>query len=163
MSMKLHSHILNLGIGLAILLLPSGCVFDSGYGRITAPGQEVTIQDLARDWQAFEVTYCGVRPERPLGLMFDPKDDAYSLTGKSWKPIQDAGSLEKTLMWLEATDHQPPAPRLWQLVGPEGAVYGYLYTGTEQVVMRSIDENTLYVMEITERHNKIPEPNVGSF
>ena len=151
-----------LGIPLAILILLAGCIAYPGYGRITASGQEATIQELVADWQAYDVTYCGVRPERPLGLMFDPKDDAHRLVGKRWKPIQDAGALEKTLMWLDATDHVPPAPRLWRIIGPEGGFFGYLYTGTEPVVMRSVDENTLYVMELTETQDNIPEQNGGA-
>jgi hypothetical protein len=161
--MKLNLRTQSLGITLVILLLLPGCLSFSGYGRITPLEEGTTIQDLATDWKAFHVTYCGVRPERPLGVMFDPKDDPYSLTGKSWKSIRDSGGLERTLMWLEATDRHPPAPRLWRIVGPEGQFFGYLYTGNEPVVMRSIDEHTLYVMELTEPHIKNMRENAGPF
>jgi hypothetical protein len=159
--MKRKITLLLFGIPLGISLLISGCLTLPGYGRITATKGDVTIQNLVSDWEGFHVTYVGIRPERPLGVMFDPKDDEYSLTGKRWKPIQDAGVLKETLMWLEATDHNPPAPRLWRIVGPEGGFYGYVYTGNDPVVMRSIDENTLYVMELTEQHSKTPELDGG--
>lgn len=151
------------GISLMVLLLTAGCLTFPGYGRITAPEGGVTIEDLVRDQGAFHVTYVGVRPERPLGVMFDPKDDEYSLTGKRWKPVQEEGALKEILMWLEATDTIPPMPRLWRIIGPKGGFYGYLYTGNDPVVMRSVDENTLYVMEITEKHSKVPEQNGGGF
>jgi len=160
--MKWNLRIQAFGITLAVLLLFSGCLSFPGYGRIARPVENVTLQDLVDNWEAFHVTYCGTRPDRPLGVMFDPKDDPYRLTGKRWKPIQDAGALKETLVWLEATDHIPPVPRLWRIVGPKGGFYGYLYTGNEPVVMRAIDENTLYVMEITEQHFKTPDQNGGA-
>lgn len=126
------------------LVLFTGCVIRMGYGRITAAPKEKTIEGLLENWKDFDVYYSGLNPDRPSGLMFDPKHDDRELIGKRWEPVHDREAIERIVMWLGVNDVFQP--RLLRILGPEQVLYGYVYTGWNQVVARSVDVRTMYVM-----------------
>jgi hypothetical protein len=133
-------------IGALAVCAAPGCLARFGYGSIERAPDDKSIQQLMSDWQSYHVSYSGLRPGRPSGLMFDPRHDERELQGKRWEPIRDREVMEEVAMWLQRTDTYPP--RLFRLMGPEGVLYGYVYTGWDQVVARAIDNQTMYVTDI---------------
>jgi hypothetical protein len=39
-------------------------------------------------------------------------------------------------------------PRLFKVIGPDGHLYGYMFTSWDHAVMRAVDEKTLFVNEL---------------
>ncbi|MCF8062299.1 MAG: hypothetical protein K9M82_07275 [Deltaproteobacteria bacterium] len=124
----------------------AGCLARFGYGSIQAAPQDKSIQDLVSNWQDYHVSYSGLHPGQPSGLMFDPRYDDRELSGKRWLPVQDRETLDEIVMWLRQNDTY--RPRLLRLMGPEGVLYGYVYTGWHQVVARAVDTRTMYVFDL---------------
>lgn len=128
---------------LLLLTVFAGCATRFGYARITPTGDK-SIEDLVAQWQNYHVSYSGLHPGQPSGLMFDPRNDEREIEGKRWYPVQDRATLDEIVMWLRQNDTYPPD--LLRLVGPEQVLYGYVYTGWNQVVARAVDSRTLFVL-----------------
>lgn len=128
------------------LCTAAGCLSRFGYGSIRPAPQDKSIQDLVSNWKDYHVYYSGLHPGQPSGLMFDPRYDDQALKGERWYPVQDRATLDEIVMWLQQIDAFPP--RLLRLLGPEGILYGYVYTGWNQVVARAVDTHTMYVFDL---------------
>jgi hypothetical protein len=126
------------------LCTAAGCLSRFGYGSIRPAPEEKSIQSLVSNWRDYHVSYSGLNPGQPSGLMFDPRHDDRELKGERWYPVRDRETLDEILMWLRAHDLYPP--RLLQLIGPEQILYGYVYTGWPRVVVRAVDTQTMYVL-----------------
>lgn len=123
-----------------------GCLSRFGYGSIRQAPEDKSIQNLVSNWKDYHVSYSGLHPGQPSGLMFDPRHDDRALKGERWYPVRDRATIEEIVMWLQQIDAFPP--RLLRLLGPEGIVYGYVYTGWNQVVARAVDTHTMYVFDL---------------
>ncbi len=129
---------------LLVLMVFAGCATRFGYGRITPASGDKSIEDLLSQWQDYHVYYSGLHPGQPSGLMFDPRHDERELEGKRWYPVRDRDTLDEVARWLRHNDTYPP--KLLRLVGPEQVLYGYVYTGWNQVVARAVDTRTMLVL-----------------
>ncbi len=127
-----------------VLCAAAGCLSRFGYGSIRPAPEDKSIQDLVSNWKDYHVSYSGLHPGQPSGLMFDPRHDDRELKGDRWYPVQDRATVEEIVMWLQRYDLHPP--RLMRLVGPEQILYGYVYTGWTRVVARAVDNKTMYVL-----------------
>jgi hypothetical protein len=140
----------------AFAALP-GCAVQLGYGRVSPAPEDKTIQELVDNRHDFHVYYSGLHTGRPSGLMFDPRHDDRELTGKLWEPVTDRATLDEIVMWLGFHDHYKPG--IFEITGPEKVLYGYVYTGWNHIVARSVDAHTMYVMGLPAPlpdHVKVP-------
>ena len=56
----------------------------------------ISISDLAENWKNYEVYYAG-SPGRPIGILFDPKNDGVKLVGDQWTKVEDEGTLSSVV------------------------------------------------------------------
>ena len=134
---------------LAALACLWGC---ASYGKLRlqrGPGEKMTVEQLVENWQGYHVLFAGVNRKLPSAVLFDRKDDNITVTGDRWFPVEDKGVLEDLIRWIK---HQQPIgiyyPRLWEMRGPNGALYGYMFTAWTSAVMKVVDENTVMVQDL---------------
>lgn len=132
-----------------------GCVsWQENYGRVKIIPKSygnVTIQDLIDKWDDYNIYYSdGYYGEdnarSALGIMFDPKDNDTMLVGDMWHPIRDKKTLIEATKWIFPTTQYEPW--LNEILGPEGKFYGYLYYSYGGVVLKKIDNNKIYVLDL---------------
>jgi len=141
-------------IGMSILLLLSlffltGCLGLQNYGKIrVADGQwSNTIQNLIENWQEYHIYYAGLSYKSPSAILFNPKQGDKRVVSNRWTPVTDQSVAITIVKWLDSYVNYPPT--LWKILGPQGDFFGYVYTSAvEQVVVREIEPNTLFVEDI---------------
>jgi hypothetical protein len=145
--MKKYIHI---SLILCLVLMISGCVqFQDTYGSIKilpGTGAKVSIRDLIDKWEDYNIYYAGYGVRLPLGVWFDPKDNDTSLVGDLWKPVRDKKTLIEITQWIYPTTQYEPY--LTEILGPRGRFYGYLYYSYGMVVLKKIDKNKMYVLDL---------------
>jgi hypothetical protein len=135
---------------LLVGLLMSGCAF-SPYGRLVLPDRTdaLTLETLVRHWEDYEIHYAGVHAGHPSAVLFDRKDDDRGFMTERWFKVKDKEMLDDL---VDSIQRQLPlagySPRLWRIIGPDGRLYGYLFTSWDHAVMKSVDENTLFVNDL---------------
>lgn len=136
-------------IALGLSFLVSGC---AGYGKLkyAAPSSSaVTIQDLEKQSQDYEVYYSGRRDD-PSAILFVRKGDDRSLVPSDrWSKVKDTKMVTGL---MEALKSQPATgehyPRLWLVLGPDNHVYGYMFTAWNRAVLKVIDQKSLFVYDM---------------
>jgi hypothetical protein len=137
-----------------LLFLPftflSSCIISDKYGRLSinlSKRTGITIEYLLEHWNDYEVFYAGVHEGVPSALTFDPKDDEKKLTFHEWwTRVKSKKQLKAQIISLIA---DRPEPVLWEILGPKNAIFGYMYTPYNSVYMRVVDQNTLWIDEMT--------------
>jgi hypothetical protein len=141
-------------LGISMVLLPllfsmPGCLGLEKYGSVrVADGQWAnTIQNLIDNWQEYHIYYAGLSYKSPSAIMFNPKQGDKRVVSQKWMPVTDQSVAITIVKWLDAYVNFPPT--LWKILGPNGDFFGYVYTSAEeQVVVREIEPNTLFVEDI---------------
>ena len=132
-----------------------GCVSLHGnYGMVKmVPDSQgnVTIQDLIDKWEDYNIYFSdgydgGNNARASLGVMFDPKDNDTMLVGDMWHPVRDKKTLIEATKWIYPTTQYEPW--LSEILGPDGQLYGYLYYSYGGVVLKKIDNNKIYVLDL---------------
>lgn len=134
---------------LIVLCLMTGCLWLGNYGSITvASGKwDTTIQELTDNWEEYDISYAGLSYENPSAVMFGSKKGGKRIIGDKWTPVTDREVLKNIIEWLNANVNFPPT--LWEILGPKGRFFGYIYTSArEEVVIKAVDDNTLLVENI---------------
>lgn len=135
---------------LIIGVLVTGCAFTQyGKMRVAEKADLVTVQSLQKNWQEYELYYAGLDPGNPSAVLFDRKDDERSLTSGRWFKVNSKEMLDDL---IDSIQRQLPIgiyyPRLWKVFGPDGHLYGYMFTSWDNAVMKSVDEKTLFVYDL---------------
>ena len=134
--------------------MASGCAaLKDDYGRtkiISRTGGKVTIQDLIDKWNDYNIYYAGYGVRLPLGVLFNPKDSDNRLVGDLWKPVTDKKTLIEITQWMYP--YTQYRPYLYEILGPNGKFYGYLYYSYGPVVFKKVGENKMYVMNLELPH-----------
>jgi hypothetical protein len=134
----------------AIALYCVACVPSAHYGRLAVSGPDMTIQRLFDRWQDYHVSYAGVDVTLPNAILFDPKGDDKTITlHPYWSPVRDREELQALFAWIQSFKLDPP--RLYRIVGPDNRVFGYLYTLDTSAHIKAIDDNTLWIDDMTLR------------
>jgi hypothetical protein len=145
---------------LFLVLIISGCVqLQENYGRIKMiPRTEgkVTIQNLIDKWENYNIYYAGYDVRLPLGIIFEPKDNDTSLFGELWKPVRDKKTLIELTQWIYSTTQYEPY--LNEILGPDNRFYGFLYYSYGPVVLKKIDKNKMYILDL----ERPPEEGLGT-
>jgi hypothetical protein len=156
--MKKYLHI---SIIVCLVLTAFGCVqLQETYGTVKSipdTGGKVSIQDLIHKWDDYNIYYSDrydgeYNARSALGVIFDPKDNDTVLVGDRWHPIRDKKTLIEATEWIySATQYEP---YLNEILGPDGRFYGYLYYSYGIVVLKKIDDNKMYVLDLERPHEE---------
>ena len=137
------------------IIISSCALWSKNYGKlriIPKSQNEVTIQDLIDKWEDYNIYYSdkyeGYNVHRPLGIMFDPKNNDTTLVGDRWKKVKDQKDLIVMTKWIYANTHYEPW--LNEILGPDGKFYGYLYYSYGFATIKVIDDKTMYVFNLDE-------------
>lgn len=139
---------LRAGFLVLLLALASGC---GRYAtlRLPAPTEGVTIQSLQENWRDYDVYYAGVHAGHPSAVMFDRKDDDGVIVTNRWFKPRDKALLDDI---IDSIQRQVPVggyrPRLWRITGPDGHVYGYMFTSWNHAAMSMVGEKKLLVRDL---------------
>jgi hypothetical protein len=126
-------------------LLIAGCA-GGNFGTIKQEeAGGMTLEGLLRDWQSYNIYFAGISVDKPVAILFDPKNDGKNLEaeGLRWWNIKD----EKTLRDGIGRVNMLPEylPRIWKILGPDGSVYGHVYTPAIRLNIVGVSENTIRV------------------
>jgi hypothetical protein len=133
-------------IGVILSLFLLGCAGD--YGKIkTVDEGEMTVASLVNNRSNYNIYYAGTKPEFPVAVLFDPKNDGKNLqVDPRWEKVTDEKTLQQMVNYIRLqTGHGVNIPRLWKVLGPNDAMYGYVYTFLVKLVITPIDQNTIRV------------------
>jgi len=134
-------------LGLAFISV--GC---AGYGKLSlrfGPDEKITVQSLVENWQDYNLLGAGQDVKHPSAVIFDPKGDDKALTGDRWFEIGEKETLEAIVDYISRElQTSPYYPRLWKILGPNGDLYGYMYTAWTHATLKSVDEKTMFVYDL---------------
>jgi len=128
-----------------------GCALSKGYGKVRLSSEQkdkMTIQELRENWKDYLVSYAGTSTRVPAAIMFDPKDDGRELVGDRWTRVEDEQTVSEIISWINAyTQFQP---KLHVILGTDNRLFGYVYFpwGSGNLVVKMIDDRTLYVYNL---------------
>ena len=146
-------------VGMILMALIVGCAQNRAKIRKESA---ISISDLAENWKNYDVYYAG-SSGRPIGLLFDPKNDGVKLVGDQWTKVEDEGTLSSVVAAVSPGSN-PSSIRSRS----NGEIIGYYvstkYTSTTEYIgghtynplAKEIDETTVRVDMI--RYN-YPERN----
>jgi hypothetical protein len=148
--MNLKKHLYLVLITAFLMGLPSGCSTMKGYGKLGFPQTtepKMTLDQLVENWKDYDVYYSGVWEGYVYGVMFDPKNDDRKLVGhKWWEPVETQEDLAQMIRWINSF---PFEPQLWKILSPDNRLHGFIYTFRHPVMIKVIDDRTLWVDELT--------------
>ena len=78
--------------------------------------------------------------------MFDPKGDDRKLISDKWIPIKDQVELSMLVRYMRSNYHFHPV--LWRVLDPDNDFYGYIYSARQDVVMKVVDDQTMWVDDL---------------
>jgi hypothetical protein len=134
---------------ISFLVMVAGC---ASYGKLrlqSGPGENMTIQQLKENWTGYHILATGVEPNVPSAIIFDRKDDGREIIGERWWELKDYKWVSDTIDRIETQDSNGGYyPRLWKILGPDGHLYGYMFTAWNHAVMPVRDDRTMAVMDL---------------
>ncbi len=136
---------------ISLLLLSLSLIFScfGNYGRVGmqwGPGEKKNIQKMVANWEKYLLYYAGPSVSYPSAVLFDPKKDSRKIVPYKWLPVKDQAQLTEIVEWLKFSPTCQPT--LYRILGPDNQIYGYLYSSVFTVLIKSIDDNTLWVDDI---------------
>jgi hypothetical protein len=138
----------------AILMgLTSSCSTVKGYGKLDFAGTtepKMTLNQLVEDWNDYYIYYSGINENRVYGIMFDPKNDDRKLVGHEWwAPVESQEQVRQSILSVDVFRAFRNQPTLWKILSPDNQVHGFIYTFRYPVIVKVIDDQTLWVDELT--------------
>ena len=67
----------------------------------SGPGNKMTIQRLAEDWDGYNIHFMVWPADHPLAIIFDPKDDCLKVTGPSWIEVKDQKEISRAIKRIQ--------------------------------------------------------------
>jgi hypothetical protein len=144
--MKKHPIKAILLVGLAVIL--SGCLGQGTYRVVPPVSGNVTIQTLMENWQDYIVYYAGLGPNHPSAVMFDRKDDDRVIAVDRWTRVESRELLGDLIDSIRRQIGSSYYPKLFEIRGPDGHVYGFMFTAWGGVSTKMIDDRTMFVFDI---------------
>ncbi len=133
-------------VAIVLSVFVLGCAGD--YGKIkTVEEGEMTVATLVANWSNYNIYYAGSKPEIPIAVLFDPKNDGKNLqVDPRWERVTDEKTLRQMVNFIRLqTPKGVNMPRLWKVLGPDDTLYGYVYTILVKLVITPIEQNTVRV------------------
>ena len=131
-------------------VLGMGCA-GTQYGKLILQQKSdaVTIQTLQKNWQDYNVYYAGLDAGNPSAVMFDRKDDDRVIMTERWFKMKNKELLDDVIDSIQRQlSFAGYYPRLWNIYGPDGHLYGYMFTAWDHATMKSAGEKTLFVYDL---------------
>lgn len=140
-----------------ILSFSSACFQMHGGIRLIHSPYRPTIDDLVAGneehniWTAGEGAYL-------TAILFDPKgDNRRVVTHEWWMQLEERKELPGLVSFLKSDYVWPPS--LYELTGPDGALFGYIYSVESMVTLDMIGKDTLRVGNILPAKRDIIDDN----
>ena len=128
---------------ISFMVFVAGCATGGKYGKAVVSRSGVTIEELYKNWEDYNVYYQGASSSTPFGIIFDPKGDGRKLTfHEYWEPVKDQEELSRLIRRLQARESRM---YVQEIIDPEKKVYGYLYTLPLNPRIKVVDHKTLWV------------------
>jgi hypothetical protein len=96
----------------------------------------MSIGKLQKDWQNYTVYYVGVDIGTASAALFWPKSAAQTLTGDRWTEVKAQDTLTRLVRAIHSQRIAEYWGRLWKILGPDGNVYGYMYSAWNRAVIK---------------------------
>ena len=141
--MKTTTVIYKVAIAVTFLLFATGC---SNYGKIVKSDEDndrLSIYTLENTWEKYTVYYTWTR-KAYHALLFDPKEGKQSLIVRRWIQIKDKETLSRVI--ADMNNHRY-RPAMYNMVGPKGHPYGYVYSTKGWIIAKAIDDTTMQVYD----------------
>jgi hypothetical protein len=140
-------------LGVAILLVGfmvmlSGCLGQGTYRVAPSFRGNVTIRTLMENWQDYIVYYAGLGADNPSAVMFDPKKDDRVITVDRWSKVENRKLLADLIDSIQRQIGSSYYPKLFEIRGPEGQLYGYMFTAWSVASTKMINDRTMFVFDI---------------
>ena len=127
-----------------LLAVASGCAGIVKLKPEERSAREALVQKLSTTEGNYTL-YSTVWPGNNLvALLFDPKSDDGVVLADGWTVVDPAADVTPLLALLQAGT----SPRLFQILGPDGHFFGYLYTAVPVVLTQLVDARTVRVYKI---------------
>jgi hypothetical protein len=145
-------------IGFVLISLMSGC---ANYGKFrleSGRAEKMTIQELQENWDDYSIYYADWRSVGWTGgIIFDPKKDGKTIVADKWMKVENEETLSQVIISIEAKNRYP---RLYQILGPNDELYGYMYLGPSRhfvtVTAKVIDSNSLGISDLQPPTSGVP-------
>lgn len=128
------------------------CAWIGSFGRISLQSGNapyITTGELYKNWEDYNIYYDGGSTEYPSAVMFDPKNDERNITQDKWRRVEDQKTLSEIIGWISIQDTGGPYyPKLYRILGPDKRLYGYMYTAWDHVLIKGVDEKTIWVDDL---------------
>ena len=138
------------GLIVAFLMgLVVGCASGNRYGKLRpawSPETRVTIEQLYENRLQYDISYAGISIENPSAIIFDPKGDERKLSSDKWIRVKTQEELVDLIDWVQVNEVSYPV--LWKILGPYNQLYGYMYSGWNHVLIKAVDDRTLWVDDL---------------
>jgi hypothetical protein len=127
-----------------LLAVASGCAGIVKLKPEERSAQAAVIQNLSAKGENYTI-YSTVWPgDKLVALLFDPKSDDGTVLADGWTKVDSPADAASMLARLQAGE----SPRLFQILGPDGHFFGYLYTPVPVVLTQLVDAKTVRVYKI---------------
>ncbi len=148
--MKITITIYRFALAIALLLFTMGCVSDVNLVRSDEANDKLNIRTLEKNREAYTIYYTHTGGARygNVALLFDPKDDDRTLVASRWTRIEDKKTLSSIIGNM---DHRGYRPDLYNIVGPNGNDFGYLYAARRWLITKVESDTTMHVYDFPSR------------
>jgi hypothetical protein len=130
----------------SLVLIVNGCATSPKIRPQRGQNERISLQDLVKNWQDYDILYAGWSVTDLYGIMFDPKNNDMTLGGSRWKKIEDQDTREKIFSQVPDKTRYPS-----RIVGPDDEFYGYILyikregAQTQRAVVRVVDDHNLTI------------------
>ena len=141
--MKTTTRIYKTAIAVTLLFFVMGC---SNYGKLVKSDEandRLSIYALEKTWEEYTVFYTWTR-KAYYALLFDPMKDKRTLVLRRWIQIKDKETLSRVIADM---NHHRYRPDMYNIIGPNGHPYGYVYSTKDWIIAKAINGTTMQVYD----------------
>ncbi len=148
--MKMTIKIYAFALATALLFFTIGCSSYATLVRSDEANVKLNISALEKNWEAYTIyyTHTGGAHYGNVALLFDPKDDDRVLVARRWTRIEDKKTLSGI---IDNMDRRGYRPGMYNIVGPNGNDYGYLYAARRYLIAKVESDTTMHVYDFPTR------------
>lgn len=148
--MTMTMTIYRFALATVLLFFTIGCSSYATLVRSDEANEGLNIRVLEKNWEAYTIyhTRTGGAHYGNVALLFDPKDDDRTLVARRWTRIEDKKTLSGI---IDNMDRRGYRPGMYNIVGPNGIDYGYLYAARRWLITKVESETTMHVYDFPTR------------
>ena len=141
-------------LSLVIVVLaaaPFGCAGIVKFQPEDWTAQADLVQDFLTKWESYRI-YAAIWPgDNAVALLFDLRSDDRTILANGWTRVDTHADLASLVGWLQAGQ----SARLFRVLGPDGSLFGYLYTSLPGLQTEVINAKTILFYPVN------PPPSPG--